>query len=311
MNSGFIRAVAWLVLGTASISSHAEGYIQGVGALADFSADSESFNIRRVGVEMLPNFSHADFLGGVKYTDHHYEQNNWSRDGRQLSLLYRQIDTATANGLQLEAGVFSQGAHDLLTADANYRTPLAASTALEVFVNREWVETSAALDKGVSFTFGGFAIDHVLDRHFTLVGVAGLQNFSDDNFRNHGRVKLIYQPDPDLGLTLQLRYRAYTSSSSDVGGAYFNPGQYDETMLALGWRQRVSGWVANLTAGAGQQKVASDPYTPTLLLELGLQSPVKNRSYSFRLRAIMNQSASFNGPDYRYNLLHGEWILAL
>jgi len=311
MNSRLIHALAWLALSTASTSAPAAEYIQGVGALADFSADSESFNIRRMGVVLLPNFTHADFLGGIKYTDHHYEQNSWSRDGRQISLLYRQIETATANGMQLEAGVFSQGQFDLLTADANYRTPVAEGTGLELFVNRDWVETAAALDKGVNFTFGGIALDQVLNRHFTLVGVAGLQNFSDDNFRNHGRVKLIYQPDPDLGLTLQLRYRAYTSSSSNVGGAYFNPNQYEETMLALGWRQRVNGWMANMTAGAGQQKVASDPDTPTLLLELGLQSPVKNRSYSFRLRAIVNQSASFNGPDYRYNLLHGEWILAL
>jgi hypothetical protein len=311
MNSRLLRVLAVLALTTACSSAQAEEYVQGIGGLADFSADSENFSIRRVGVEILPKFTRADFLGGVKYTDHHYEQNSWSRDGRQLSLLYRQIETDAANGMQLEAGVFSQGQYELLTADASFRTPLAASTGLEMFVNRDWVETAAALDKGVNFTFGGIALDHVVNRHFTIVGVAGLQNFSDDNFRNHGRMKVIYQPDPDLGLTLQLRYRAYTSSSSNVGAAYFNPDKYDETMLAVGWRQRISGWMTSLTAGSGQQKIASDPDTPTLLLELGLQSPVKNKNYTFRLRAVMSQGAAFNGPDYRYNYLHGEWILAI
>ena len=284
---------------------------RGAGALFFTSKDNENFYTQRLAVEYLPTYSHADALSGVRYTDHHYEQNSWVRNGKQLSFLHKKVDPATANGLQLEAGVFTQGQHDLITADANYRTLLSERTGLELFANRDWVETPAALDKGVNFTLGGAAIDHVLTPKVTLVGLAGLQSFSDNNSRNHGRVKLIYQPDPDLGLTLQARYRAYTSSSSNVGGAYFNPNQYDETMLAIGWRHRISGWMASLTAGAGQQKVASDPVSPTKLLELGLQSPASKKTYSLRLRAAMSQNAAFNGPDYRYNYIHGEWILAL
>ncbi len=284
---------------------------QGAGALFFFSRDNENFYTQHLAVEYLPTYSQGDALSGVRYTDHHYEQNSWVRNGKQISFLHKKVDPATANGLQLEAGVFTQGSHDLITADANYRALLSERTWLELFVNRDWVETPAALDKGVNFTLGGAAIDHMLTSKITLVGLAGLQNFSDDNFRNHGRVKLIYQPNLDLGLTLQARYRAYTSSSSNVGGAYFNPAQYDETMLALGWRQRINGWMASMTAGAGQQKIASDPVSPTMLLELGLLSPVKNRSYSFRLRAAVTQNAAFNGPDYRYNYIHAEWILAI
>jgi len=179
-----------------------------------------------------------------------------------------------------------------------------------MFLKRDWVETAAALDNGIHFVFGGVAIDQVLSTKVTLVGLAGLQSFSDDNSRNHGRIKLIYQPDPELGLTLQVRYRAYTSSSDNVGNAYFNPSRYDETMLAVGWRQRVKGWLASLTAGSGQQKVATDPITPTYLLELALQTPANNKHHSFRARAMVNQSASYNGLDYRYNILQGEWIVA-
>jgi hypothetical protein len=306
-----LRPLAWLILCIAYATAQAADKVQAAGAIFDYSGDNENFYTRRIGLEYLPSYAHADFLSGVRYTEHHYEQNTWSRDGKQLSILHRQIDPATANGWQMAAGIFSQGQHDLLTTDINYRTMLTEGTGLEMFVNRDWVETAAALDQGVNFTFGGIAMDQVINRHFTIVGLAGLQNFSDDNFRNHGRVKLIFQPDTDLGLTLQLRYRSFTSSSSNVGGAYFNPGQYDETMLALGWRQRVSGWMANLTAGTGQQKVASDPATPTLLLDIGLQSPSRNKNYAFRISAIMSRSASFNGPDYRYSYLHAEWILAM
>lgn len=305
------RSLAWLILCIASATAQAADNKQAAGVTFDYSGDNESFYTRRLGLVYMPTYTHADFLSGVRYTSHHYEQNSWSRDGRQFSVVHRQIEPATANGWQMEAGIFNQGQHDLLTADGNYRNLLTEDTGLEIFINRDWVETPAALDKGVNFTFGGLAIDHVLNSQFTIVGVAGLQNFSDYNFRNHGRVKLIYQPDPDVGLTLQLRYRAYTSSSNNVGYAYFNPSQYDETMLAIGWRKRVSGWMTTFTAGMGQQKVASDPNSPTHLLELGLQSPVWNQSHSLRLRATISQSASFNGPDYRYNYLHGEWILAI
>lgn len=294
----------------AQAAANEEKMTQGVGAAFFFSRDNESFDTQRLALEYLPQYTHAEFLTGVRYTDHHYEQDAWSRSGKQLSFLQRQIDPATANGWQLEAGIFHQGRHDLLTVDANYRTALAERTSVELFLNRDWVETAAALDNGVHFTFGGVAIDQALSPSVTLVGLAGLQSFSDGNSRNHGRIKLIYQPDPDLGLTLQARYRIYTSSSDDVGGAYFNPDHYDEAMLALGWRQKVNGWMARLTAGVGQQKVASDPRTPTRLLELSLQSPAGNHNASFRMRAGMSQSASFNGPDYRYHYLQGEWIIA-
>ena len=86
------------------------------------------------------------------------------------------------------------------------------------------------------------------------MGLAGTQFFSDDNRRDHGRLRLIYQPSLDLGLTLQARYRMYRSSEEDVGREYFNPEDYQESMLALGWRQRFAGWSAGLTAGLGREK---------------------------------------------------------
>lgn len=311
MNSPVIRLFTLLALQIFFVPAQAADTSPATGVAYTTSQDNENFSMQRIALEYLPAYTQADSYTGLRYTEHHYEQNTWSRNGRQLSLLHRNIDPASANGLHIETGIFSQNGHDLLTADASFRAMPTATTGLEIFVNRDWVETSAALDTGVHFTFGGLAVDHMLTPKITLAGVAGIQNFSDDNFRNHGRAKLIYQPDPDLGLTLQLRYRAYTSSSSTVGNAYFNPYQYDETMLALGWRQRISGWMGNLTAGTGQQKVASDPPTPTLLLELGLHSPAWHRRYALRLRATMSQSASFNGPDYRYSFVHGEWIIAL
>lgn len=313
MKRGPNNILALLMVCIASASAQAAGddgkITQGAGPAFFFSRDNENFDTQRLALEYLPKYSGAELLTGLRYTTHRYEQEAWSRNGQQLSFLQRQVDAATANGWQLETGIFHQGRHDLLTADANYRTALTAGTGLEVFVNRDWVETAAALDKGVHFTFAGVAIDQVVSPKITAVGVAGFQHFSDGNSRTHGRAKLIFQPDLDLGLTLQARYRVYTSSSDDVGRAYFNPDRYEEAMLAVGWRQKVKRWMLSMTAGAGQQKVASDARMPTRLLELGLQSPLNNKNYSFRARAGINQSASFNGPSYRYHYVQGEWIV--
>ena len=305
------RAFAFLLLALAGATALAAGDdapAQGAGAALYVSKDNENFYTQRIAAEYLPRFNHGDSLTGVRYTDHYYAQGDWSRHGEQISLIHRDIDPATANGWQLDTGVFQQGGHTMLTLDGNYRRPLAERTAVEFFVDREWVETQAALDKGINFTFVGGVVEQGLGQHVTVLGVAGYQDFNDGNSRNHGRVRVIYQPDLDLGLTLQARYRVYTSSKDDVGGAYFNPDRYDETMLAVTYRKRFMRWTAFAIAGAGRQHVAEDPWTPTRLYEAWVLSPPVH-AYSFRARAGYNQSANFNGPDYRYHYLLGELII--
>lgn len=279
-----------------------------VGARGFLSTDSEGFDTRRVALEYFPRYQNANSFSGMRYTTHSYQQNSWSRIGQQLALVHRNVDPATANGWNLDAGWFQQEGRGLFALEGNYHRALAAHTGLDLFINRDWLETPPALDKGVHFTLAGAALEQGLGAHVTLVGFAARQDFSDGNARNHGRFKFIYQPDLDSGLTLQARYRRYNSTSSDVGGAYFNPEDYDETMLALGWRKKIQGWNLNFTGGLGKQKVDSDPYASTYLLEAGLQSPPWY-PYTVRVRAAVNQMASFFGPDYRYNYLQAEWII--
>lgn len=281
---------------------------QGAGAAFFLSTDNEDFSTRRVAAEYLPKFRHGDSLTGVRYTNHYFDQNGWSRHGHQLSVLHRNVDPATATGWQIDAGVHQQGGHGLLTLDGAWRKQVAERTGLELFINRDWVETENALDRGIHFTFVGAALDQGFGQHVTLAGVVGRQEFSDDNYRNHGRVRLIVQPNLDLGLTLQARYRIYRSDREDVDGAYFNPDKYQEGMLAVGWRQRVQGWTGSVLGGVGQQEVADDPNMSTHLLEVALQSPATS-DYSFRLRAGLNRSAAFQGPNYHYRYVQAEWII--
>ncbi|WP_180015029.1 hypothetical protein [Acinetobacter sp. YH16031] len=312
MKIGYVCVPLLMSLSTASLANGLDkdqtSSERAAGTEFFLSDDSEGFQTRKLSAEFLPQYEDADHYLGVRGSAYQYRADDWKRDGQKVSFIGRDIESATANGWTLEAGLFEQGGHTLLTFDGSYRTALAEKTAVELFANRDWVETQPALDAGTNFTFVGAALDQGLGEHVTLVGLAGTQFFSDDNRRDHGRLRLIYQPSLDLGLTLQARYRMYRSSEEDVGREYFNPEDYQESMLALGWRQRFAGWSAGLTAGFGREKINQDPSQSTRLFELNVQSPVRGSQF-LRMNAGYNRSASFYGPNYDYRYIRGEWIM--
>lgn len=312
MKIGYVCVPLLMSLSTASLANGLDenqtSSERAAGTEFFLSDDSEGFQTRKLSAEFLPQYKDADHYLGVRGSAYQYRADDWKRDGQKISFIGRDIESATANGWTLEAGLFEQGDHTLLTFDGSYHTALAEKTAVELFANRDWVETQPALDAGTNFTFVGATLDQGLGEHVTLVGLAGTQFFSDDNRRDHGRLRLIYQPSLDLGLTLQARYRMYRSSEEDVGREYFNPEDYQESMLALGWRQRFAGWSAGLTAGFGREKINQDPNQSTRLFELNLQSPVRGSQF-LRMNAGYNRSASFYGPNYDYRYIRGEWIM--
>jgi hypothetical protein len=304
------RQLAWLAAGSlaAGTASAADDGTRATGTGFLVASDSEGFDTRRVLLEYLPSYRGRDQLAGVRATATGYSIEGWERSARQVSAVYRSIDPATTDGVQGEAGYSRQGGHGLVTLDASWRGAMGPGRSIEAFANRDWVETRRALDAGVHATFAGVAVEQTAGAHVTLVGVAGYQDFSDGNTRKHGRAKLIVQPSLDLGLTLQARYRMFRSDAEGGPRSYFNPGRYSEAMFALGWRKRIDGWMGNLTAGVGRQRVGGDARTPTRLLEAGLESPARARQ-SLRLRAGLNKSASFGGPDYTYRYAQAEWLI--
>ncbi|MHA3090975.1 hypothetical protein [Acinetobacter brisouii] len=273
-----------------------------------FSNDSDGFQTRKLSAEFFPKYESGDNYLGVRTSAYQYRSSNWSRDGQKISFIGRNIDTATANGWYVDSGLFTESSHTVFTFDGSYRAALAKKTAIEVFANRDLVETPTSLNRGVNSTFVGAAMDQGINEHLTVVGLVGSQFFSDDNRRDHGRLKLIYQPSLDLGLTVQARYRTYHSTKDNVDGDYFNPRNYEESMLALGWRHRFAGWTSGFTAGIGQERINKASGQQTQLFELNLQSPVRG-SHFFRMNAGYSNSASYNGPNYHYYYARGEWIM--
>lgn len=269
---------------------------QQVGTEFLISSDSEGFEAHKISAEYFP----ADL--GVRASHYRYGDNQFTKTGQRLTAVGRFGDWA--DGYSFDAGVAQQSGHKAFVGDGSYRRKFGA-TGVEVFASRDWVETRRALEAGVLSTFVGVAIDQPVGDHFTLVGVVGRQVFTDGNDRNHGRARLVYQPMLDVGLTVQYRYRAY--SSADKAVTYFNPRDYDEHMLALGYRHRVAGWTVAGTAGIGKESVNKQARQPTRLLEFNVQSPAKGPYVQFR--AGLTKAASFGGSNYTYRYAAGEIVV--
>jgi hypothetical protein len=142
--------------------------------------------------------------------------------------------------------------------------------------------------------------------NWTLIGFLGQQKFSDDNSRTHFKAKLIYDFLPEQGINLQLRHRQY-HDSADLTVNYFNPKNYQEDMLAIGLRKRLSSWQLSGLFGLGRQKISEDPQTTTKLVEFEAISPITN-SLFLRAKAGYSESAGFNGPNYKYQYLQSDLI---
>lgn len=298
-----------LLLAAASAPLPAQENTLAVGAELSVADDSERFTTRRASVVApLKDFRHLDNMSGLRYGQVNYTQDHWSRSGQQLGVFHHRMDTRTWSGWMMNAGVLQQGGRDAVTLDASYRRALSAQSGVEVFVNRDVVETRTALDQGRAFNFAGISGDAGLSPHWTVTGMLGHQSFNDGNDRRHVRGRLIYQPDLDLGLTLQLRYRYVDASQADVGRAYFNPERYDEGMLAIGLRNRVRRWKTHLVAGAGRQRINDDGQTPTQLFEASAER--QQNDYALRLRLSHTRSAAFGGPDYRRTAASVEFVVS-
>ncbi|WP_455285568.1 hypothetical protein [Cupriavidus necator] len=279
----------------------------GVGTEFVTSHDSDGFQMRKVDMAYFPYVHGGTDLFGLRLAQYHYQQRAWRKDGYKLSLVWKEADPVTLAGCMMEAGGLVQGRYALLTLDGGCRHAAFERTLLDVFVQRDYVETQPALDHGVSYTFAGLGIEQGIGAHVTLVGIGAQQYFSDGNRRDHARVKLIYQPWLERGITLQLRYRTYRSAAQDVGRRYFNPPRYSESMLAASWRQRHGWWTGAVVVGLGYETIDDAPRQSTRLLELSLQRDIDQRGY-VRLRAGYNRSASYYGPSYHYRYLSADLV---
>ena len=236
-----------------------------------------------------------DVATGVRYRHHEFRHDGWSKSGEQVSLIARGPLVAGVRAWQAEGGLRTEGGHTLLTMDGSTVLPISQGTSAEFVINRDFVETRAALYQGINFTSVGGSLEHQLHPKVTLIGTAGYQRFSDDSERKHARFRAVFQPDLDLGLTFQYRYRYDNSTPNETRRAYFNPERYQEHAagrMALS-QQRPDHQRAGWRRQPDHRGYAEGP---SRLLEVGGDRPLKGRQV-LALRAGYLRTAAFGGPD--------------
>jgi hypothetical protein len=272
-------------------------------------SDNDQFKAVKAGVGLLPIYKDGQHFTGIQALHHSYEQYEWKKDAAQLSLVSESINPKNGLGHKVNLGVNQLGNHTLVNADMNYVMSLREGTNAEFFYNRDWVETRQSLDNGIKYDYYGGSLEQSLSERWTVIGLLGQHRFSDNNTRNHLRGKLIYDLLPDQGINLQLRHRQYRNSQQEQNGNYFNPNKYEEQMVAVAMRQRVQSWMLSGLIGVGRQKVNEDPRTSTHLYELEANSPI-TKSVVFKSKLGYGQTATFNGPDYKFRYLNTSLIFS-
>ncbi len=266
------------------------------------SSDSEGFIARKVSAGLYPRYEHGDRHTGLQVQRNAYAQGTWRAQGEAVSLVHRAINPRNALGWQLKAGIDQLDSRQLLILDGSYSLALNESTTAELVLNRERVETEAALRDGTHLTSAGAGLWHQVNERLNAGGLLQAIRFSDGNTRTQLRLRGVYDLLPAQGLNVQVRYRGFRASDTGVPRRYFNPGEFEEAMVAVGMRRRLEGWVVRGTLGLGRQQVDADRSSPTQLAEFSATSPIAGPVF-WRVRAGYNRSAGVQGPDYRYRFL--------
>jgi hypothetical protein len=298
-----------LLLSLSSLSLLAEEAKEPWGLMAPTifaSQDSDHFSVTKVGTGLLPFYKSGQEYLGIQASSNRYSNPEWAKSGGQVSLVQRSINSASGLGSLASLGVSSLYGRELLIADVTYSAPINQTLSYEAFLFRDWVETRNSLTNGISHNYYGASLEKRFSPDWTLIGLVAQQKFSDDNIRNHLRAKVIYDVLPEQGVNLQLRHRQYRNSH-EVTENYFNPNEYDENMVVMGWRRKLQGWQLSGLAGLGRQKINDDPYTTTKLLEVEAVSPIFNRIF-LRSKVGYSDSAGFGGPDYSYRYFQADLI---
>ncbi len=273
------------------------------------SSDSEGFITRKVGMGLYPWYSHGERYTGLQVQRTGYSQSEWRAQGEALSLVHRAVNPRNALGYQVKVGVDQLDSRQLLTFDSSYHLALNGTTTAEFLVHRERVETQRALGEGLSMTSGGAGLWHQVNDRLNAGGIVQMMRFSDGNTRTQLRLRGVYDLLPEHGITAQLRYRGYQASDTQVPRRYFNPGEFEEVMAAVGLRRQIAGWVVRGTLGLGRQRVDTDASSPTELAELSVTSPIAGPVF-WRARVGYSRASGLQGPDYRYRFLMNELFAA-
>lgn len=183
----------------------------------------------------------------------------------------------------------------------------------EVFAERDLLETRGGLASGQMVTFAGTAVDLPLGagerRQLTLLG--GVQDFDDGNLRTHARMNAVQMLSGRLGLSAQLRVRAFRNNEP-FAGDYFSPRNFIEAVPVLQVRRRLAGgWTGVAAAGWGRQRHTGTDWRSARLLQASLTSPIRPRRSYLRATFSYSDTPGIGGEGYGYRQATLQWVIPL
>jgi hypothetical protein len=280
---GAARAEGWAGYGQLSLGSDADdfrGWRARAGALAGYESHLRHF--------------------GVAAQTTHYSQGDWDLAVPGVIGLWRDQRREDLTGIAAEVGVVDVADHARVVGDVTWGFRPWGQTGFELIAAGDLVETRAALEEGIAYSFWGASVEQGFGDRFTAIAFAGYQPFTDGNARVHLRARLIWLAVPEHGVTAQLRWRQYESKELDVNGAYFNPGDYNRWEAVLAMRKRFGPWIWSGSAGAGQEQIDRGDRKATYLGEVRGEGPVAGNA-RLAVHATYTRAAGFaESPDYWY-----------
>lgn len=278
-----------------------------VGAEGD-ADDVDSLRIR--GGALLDYQSHLQNVG-IAVQNTHYSQRGWSVDAPGIVGLYQSQRRDTLEGVRAEAGVVSVSGRTRVVGDATWSHRPRESTGVELIAAGDVVGTREALEEGIAYGLAAVSVEQQFGQRLTGIALAGWQPFTDGNSRTLLRARMIWGLLPEQGVTAQVRWRQYTSSTTDVGGAYFNPEHYRNWDTVLSLRRRVGTWMVSGLAGAGRERADDASWQTTSIAEFRAEGPLSG-DMRLAVGLLYSRAAGFaQSPDYWYGTANVSVIIPL
>lgn len=307
MAATFAVAIGGITLASGARAEE-ENYVAPVADITTGS-DSEGFHSLRLRLGALPFYDNNWSHSGAVVQATRYSQGEFRKDVAAVLGIYRDQRRDTLAGVDVEAGVARVSGHLRPVGEMTLRLSTSLSTAVDLNVSADLVETPRALERGTAYTFVAASLEQRLSERFTFTGLTGWQQFTDGNARPHLRARLIWLAAPDAGITLQLRYRQYWSREPAAGGAYFNPEDYRQWLGVVAVRKRYAGWIYSGAIGAGQENSTGAGSHPAYLVEARAEGPL-GPDARLVVRATYNRSAGFiDSPDYASRQIGASLVL--
>jgi hypothetical protein len=296
-----LGALACLSL-LAPIATLAAEPLDRIAALAGvrFEDDADGFTAAQVRAGALIDYASELRHAGLALQNTRYAQDGWSTNAPGLIGVYRNQRRDTLEGVRAEGGLVQVNGHTRVVGDATWSHRPRESTGVELILAGDLVGTRQALEEGIAYGLAGASVEQQFGHRFTGVAMAAWQPFSDGNSRALLRARMIWSVLPEQGVSAQLRWRQYSSSDDDVGGAYFNPERYRTWDAVFSLRRRVGAWTIAGLAGGGQERVDDGSWQSTGVVEARAEGPL-SRDMRLAVNALYSNAAGFaNSANYWY-----------